>query len=348
MKKLVRILFLISTFIFFATTQAETPDFEDVNATVSGNVTYIGASPNLVTLVNFTLKTVDDPALVHSGTKALVLNPGATYGQIIFERGVNDLKFYAADTQGGGRIELRDKNLAVLATQAVVDGLPNNISVDSNPLQQSFIAYGGNFADTSDLNYTNGIKELKITNPVGQVSIDDLSYTYVEGPPNNTVFEDFADLSNHPIFKSFANRVNFTIGESPYTATFTKGIVTEIHGVGIGRIYNHTYPLSPVTAGVAVSSLGASWQVPDKVTGIITFEETPAAKVEFYAAVVEAGAGEIQVFDTEDNLIASDKNIALAMSIEVDVPFAFHSFDAAELGAPEGIGKVTYINTCFF
>ena len=325
-----------------AFSQTSTLDFEELTA--EGTQFVLGQSPTSITVINFTLETVDNPALAHSGTKALVLVPGASEGKILFERGVQNLQFYAADTGGGGRVELREKNFRVLSTNGVIDGLSTNISPGVNPTLHSFTAFTGVFADSTDLNFTNGIKEIKIVNASGQVSIDDLTFTLVTGPPNNTVFEDFSDLDNHPIFNSFANRVNFSLGQSPVTATFTLGIVTEIFEASLGRIFQHTFPLVPLTAGVAQAASGGSWQVPIDTTGEITFE-TPAAKVEFFAAVVEEGAGEIQVFDTENNLLTSTKDIPINISIEVDVPFTFFSFVAEDLGAPNGIGKITYINS---
>ena len=328
--------------IFPALSQTATYDFE--NVTAEGTDFVIGESPFTVRVINFTLKTVDDPALAHSGTKALVLVSGASEGKILFERGVQNLQFFAANTGGGGRIELRDKNFIILADEGVTVGLPTDISPEANPPAQSFIAFTGNFDDPGDLNFTNGIKEIKITNVDGQVSIDDLTFTLVTGPPNNTFFEDFSDLDNHPIFKTFTNRVNFTLGEFPHTATFTGGVVSAVElGSGFGfQAFQHTYPLIPTGIGAAESA-GGSWQIPDETTGQITFE-TPAAIVEFYAAVGEEGDGEIKIFDTEENLLTSTNDIPLNMSILLDIPFNFLSFNAEELGSPGGIGKITYSN----
>ena len=47
-------------------------DFEDVSG--EGTI-YIGQEPNVITLVGFTVETLDDPAQLHSGTKALTLGP---------------------------------------------------------------------------------------------------------------------------------------------------------------------------------------------------------------------------------------------------------------------------------
>ncbi|SVD37741.1 uncharacterized protein METZ01_LOCUS390595, partial [marine metagenome] len=225
---------------------AESTSFDFENDTAEGTQFVLGQTPTSITVVNFTLETVDDPALAHSGTKALVLVPG-TDGMIVFERGVQNLQFYAADTQSGGRIELRDKLGHYMSQNGVVEGFPNSISPEVNPLQQSFVALSSVFSDTSDLQYTNGVKEIKIKNAGGRVSIDDLTFTYMEGPPNNTVYEDFHNLDGHPIFKVFVNRTKFTIGVSPYTAYFSTGIVSTIwYGTydSAGRPFNHTYPLA--------------------------------------------------------------------------------------------------------
>ena len=140
---------------------AESTSFDFENDTAEGTQFILGQTPTSITVVNFTLETVDDPALAHSGTKALVLVPG-TDGMIVFERGVQNLQFYAADTQGGGRIELRDKTGHYMSENGVINGLPNSISSEANPLQQSFVAISSVFSDTSDLQYTNGVKEIKI------------------------------------------------------------------------------------------------------------------------------------------------------------------------------------------
>ena len=123
-------------------------DFEDVEG--EGTL-YIGQPPNNITVTGFTLQPIDNPALYHSGTKALILGPGQE-GKIIFERGVQNLQFYAADSDGGGRIELRDRNRIQLAEQGVVEGLPTNISPGANPQLQSFVAFNTDIMVTSDLN----------------------------------------------------------------------------------------------------------------------------------------------------------------------------------------------------
>ena len=73
-------------------------DFEDVSG--EGTI-YIGQEPNVITLVGFTVETLDDPTLLHSGTKAITLGPGQE-GRIISSRGIQNLQFYAGETTGAG------------------------------------------------------------------------------------------------------------------------------------------------------------------------------------------------------------------------------------------------------
>ncbi len=309
-------------------------DFEGVSA--EGTDFVLGESPDSIRVINFTLETVDNPNLAHSGTRALVLVPGAQEGKILFERGVNLLQFYAAESQGGGRIELRDKNFLILSEQGIVNGLPSDISTSANPPLQSFIAFSEDVSDLNDLNFTNGVKEIKVISVTGQFSLDDLGFTYVVGPPNNTVFEDFEDLDNHPIFKIFINRVNFTLGESPFSATFTGGIVQPSVGTIANSPLNHTFP--DISRGI--------WAIQNDTMGMITFE-TPVAKVQFYSAQFVEGDSEIKVFDTEDNLLTSTTDVPLNINIGISSPFTFFDFNAEALGAPGGIGKITYLNLPF-
>ena len=53
-------------------------DFE--NITAEGSDFTIGQAPFTIRVINFTLETVENPNLAHSGTKALVLVPGAQEG----------------------------------------------------------------------------------------------------------------------------------------------------------------------------------------------------------------------------------------------------------------------------
>ena len=332
----------------FAQPQSLETFFDFENETATGTDFILGVEPFTIRVVGFTLETVDDPALAHSGTKALVLEAGQE-GKIILERGANLLQFYAAESTGGGRMELRDRNRFFLRTGGTIEGLPTNISPGANPPLQSFIGFSGDINDETDLNFTNGILEIKIINVNGRAAIDDLGFTYVVGPPNNTVYEDWANIANSPFFRtpgsSSANqRLNFTIGVSPYTATFTGGIAA----VSGGGFFNHTIPDGETQGGGDFPLVPGAWRVEDlsfggSGLGVITFE-TPAAKVEFYAAVFLEEDGEIQVFDTNDNLLTSTKAIPLNISHLFEAPFDYFSFNAAELGAPEGISKIHYLN----
>ncbi len=313
-------------------------DFE--NVTGEGAEFIIGESPNSIRVIGFDLVSVGNPALYHSGSKALMLSTGVAEGKILFERGVNSLQFYAADSGGGGRIELRDKNFAVITRQGTVVGLPTNISPGANPPLQSFVAFSGDAADPSDLNFTNGITELKIINASGQVAIDDLGFTYVVGPPDNTVYDDFEGLQfSSPVF---ANRANFTLGVSPVSATFTGGLVQSASGL---TRYNHTFPSLFFAGGTSAGQdASAIWAIENELVGTITFE-TPAAQVQFYAVREIEGDALIEVFDTNDNLLTSTTDVPDNISIEFDVPFTFFDFNAEALGAPGGIGKITYSNS---
>ena len=313
-------------------------DFE--NVTAEGAEFTIGESPNTIRVIGFNLISVGNPALYHSGSKALMLAPGFSEGKILFERGVNLLQFYAADSGGGGRIELRDKNFAVITQQGTVIGLPTNISPGANPPLQSFVAFSGDAADPNDLNFTNGITELKIINASGQVAIDDIGFTYVVGPPDNTVFDDFEGLQfGSPVF---ANRANFTLGTSPVSATFTGGLVQSASGL---TRYNHTFPSLFFAGGTSAGQdASAIWAIENELIGTITFE-TPAAQVQFYAVREIEGDALIEVFDTNDNLLTSTTDVPDNISIEFEIPFTFFDFNAEALGAPGGIGKITYSNS---
>jgi hypothetical protein len=253
-------------------------DFE--NETATGTDFTLGVAPFTIRVIGFSLETVDNPALAHSGNKALVLEAGQE-GLIILERGANLVQFYAGETTGGGRLELREVNRFILSTDGTIEGLPANISPGANPPLQSFVGFSGDINDATDLNFTGGVVEIKIINVNERATIDDLGFTYTVGPPNNTIFEDFTNVGTHlkPNFNSPFSRVNFTIGTSPYTAHFTGGIASNSGG----EFFQHSIP----TGG---SDVAGVWRVEDAsfsgATGIGIIEfETPVAKLEFYAAV---------------------------------------------------------------
>ncbi len=306
-------------------------DFEDV----SGEGDFIiGESPNMVRFINFRIESTGNSDLHHSGTRSLVLIPGQQ-GIIRFERGVNLLEFYAAETNGAGRIEVKTNPSFFPHPNGLVKGLPNNISPSANPNLLSFIAFSGDPQDTSDLNISYGIKHILIKNITGQFALDDLGFTLKEGSSNNTVFYDFG-ANGYDIHGFFYVRsdpeiqVNFTLGISPITATFKGGSRLFLPL----SVFNHTIELYPTFF---------AWHIDNDRTGTITFE-TPAQKVQFYAAALLPGDGEIEVFDANNNLLTSISDIPQNMGIVTSIPPPLFDFRATELGAQSGIGRITYTN----
>jgi len=324
-------------------------DFEDVGG--SGTFT-IGESPNSIEVINFTVETVSDANLTHSGSKALVLIPG-NEGLIRIERGVQNLQFYAAESTGGGRLEVLGRSpvfpIGFSEDTGLIDGvererpsglpisLPTSIDPSTNPPLLSYVAYT-DIEDTTDLTYASGIWQIKISNVSGQFTLDDIGFTYLEGPTNNTVYEDFETWNYQPPDPVFEDRTNFTIGQLPGTATFTGGVATFVNVQQI----RHTVPVGGYYIGTGTPF--GSWIISNDATGTITFE-TPAAKVSFYAAVISEGDGEIELFDTNDNLVLSTDDIPLNMNPLEPPPFTFFEFIGADLGAPEGFSKLTYTNS---
>ena len=62
-------------------------DFEDING--EGEF-FIGEEPNRVTVLGFKVETLEDPSLLHSGSKAITLGPGQE-GKIFSQRGMRFL-----------------------------------------------------------------------------------------------------------------------------------------------------------------------------------------------------------------------------------------------------------------
>ncbi len=321
-------------------------DFEDISG--EGEF-FIGEEPNRVKLVGFTVETLDDPALLHSGTKALTLGPGQE-GKIISPRGIHTLEFYAAESTGGGKIEVKgDKNsegeaaggfgevITVIGDHGEVTGLPAN----TNSALQSFIADSGNFLDGTDLEFIEGIKEVKIFNVTGKLSIDDLGYTPTDKPVNNTVYTRFE--SDEGFGVGDGRLEPFSIGTSPYTATFTStgGTGGGIRSSGGGP---HSAQLAQAS-GPSNHSFNQSFIV--EAGGgefTITFE-TPAYEVDFYANCQPIRDQTdidctVEVFDTNDNLLVTVTN--LESTVDPLYKPAFLTFNADELGAPGGIGKIIY------
>ena len=321
-------------------------DFE--NAEGSGDFT-LGEPPNTIQFVGFKIETLEDPALLHSGTKALTLGPGQE-GKIISQRGINTLEFYAAESTGGGKIEVKgEKNsesaaaggfgevITVIGDNGEVVGLPANI----NSALLSFVADSGNFLDATDLEFLEGIKEVKFFNVTGKLSIDDLGYTPTDKPVNNTVYTRFE--SDEGFGVGDGRLEPFSIGVSPYTATFTStgGTGGGIRASGGGP---HSAQLAQAS-GPSNHSFNQSFIV--EAGGgefTITFE-TPAYEVDFYANCQPIRDQTdidctVEVFDTNDNLLVTVTN--LEATVDPLYKPAFLTFNADELGAPGGIGKIVY------
>ncbi len=300
-------------------------DFE--NADGSGDFT-LGEPPNDIRFIGFTVETLEDSSLLHSGSRALTLGPGQE-GKIFTEKGVAEIEFYVAESTGAGKIEIRgrvdeDRRELVDIRQdfflsnpnGVVNGLPASISPGANPPLQRFVAFSGNFFDDTDLNFVYGMKEIKFVNVTGKLSIDDVGYTLINGPTNNTVYSDFNEFVDKD-----TGFDDFIVGASPYSATFSNGF-------------------APSTPNFFAAN---AWLIQNGETGTITFE-TPAARVQFYAStIVETAQGQsdatIQVFDTEDNLLTTIGN--LLTDIRPGNGALLYTIVANELGSVGGIARIT-------
>ena len=314
-------------------------DFEDAEG--SGDFR-LGEPPNDIQFIGFTVETLEDPALLHSGSKAITLAPGQE-GKIISQRGINTVEFYAAESTGGGKIEVRgEKNsegglaggfpevITVIGDNGEVVGLPANISPGANPALQSFLADSGNFLDATDLEFLEGIKEVRILNVTGKFSIDDLGYTPTDKPNNNTVFTRFESSDGFGVGDGALEPIS--IGTSPHTATFTST------GGNGGRI-------RASGGGPAVHSGNQSLIVQTSGGEFTITLETPAYEVDFYANCEPVRDQTdidctVEVFDTNDNLLV----IVTDLETSLDPLFkpTFLTFNADELGAPGGIGKIVY------
>ncbi len=297
-------------------------DFEDISG--EGEF-FIGEEPNRVKLVGFTVETLEDPALLHSGTKAITLGPGQE-GVIVSERGINEIQFYAAENTGAGRIEPRGKIdleqfiTIVLAENGIVEGLPTNISPSANPPLQSFVSDSDMFLDSTDFDFLDGIKELKIKNVSGKFSLDDLGFTITERPSNNTVFTTFEDFS-----VGAGITAPIIVGESPNSATFDGGSIVSAAN-------------NPIRSGTQ------SYGISNGESFTVTFE-TPAFEIDVFAAtIILTGTtdpdGSIEVYDTNDNLLA----IFTDLESEGSLPALFKprqtTINTVELGVPGGIDRL--------
>ncbi len=307
-------------------------DFENVSG--EGTI-FIGEEPNVVTLIGFTVETLEDPAQLHSGTKALTLGPGQE-GQILSGRGLQFIQFYAGESTGAGKIEVRGvKNVGssggsdrhtelVLGgsdANAVITGLPANISPGANPTLYSWVGDSGSFFDITDLDFISGIKDVKFLNVTGKLVIDDLGFTLTDFPSNNTVYEEFDGFGagaglQEPII----------LGTPPNTATLEGGsILVEFSNCCPSRSAPNGYGLFNG----------------DEAT--ITFE-TPAYKIDVFATQSTPPKeginpdGFIDVYDTNDNLIFTVNNLESRVE-PLNKPGSVN-INADELGIPGGIGKI--------
>ena len=303
-------------------------DFEDAEGSVDF---LLGDPPNDIQFIGFTIETLEDPSLLHSGTKALTLGPGQE-GKIFTRKGIAEIEFYVAETAGAGKIEVREITVDIvgvelieLTQQGVFTGFPTSINPDSNPALQRIVAFSGNFFDETDLNYIDGMNEIKFLNVSGTLVVDDVGYTLIDGPRNNSVFTFFSEFpeSNNDI----------TLGTSPITATFSGADLSE----------ETSPPLNEQSR-----TKRANWRVMNGDTGTITFE-TPAARVQFFASTITLAAssggesdGTIEVYDTEDNLIARESDLQQNVLQGSGVPH--YTFLASELGAVGGIAKILLID----
>ncbi len=304
-------------------------DFEDISG--EGNI-IIGQEPNTVTLSGFTVETLEDPALLHSGTKAITLAPGQE-GRISSSRGLQFIEFYAAENTGAGRMEIRgvlnesafgadSQAIVLIGEDGVIEGLPTNISPDTNPTLYSFVAESGNFFDEDDFNFLGGIIEVKLLNVTGKLSLDDLGFTLTDFPSNNTFYTMFSEFG-----AGAGQSEPLVIGTPPTTASFEGGLI---------QFFGEP------AAGGRVRSIPHTYAIFNGEEATVTFE-TPAYEIDFFGAtVVLSGStdvdGSVDVYDTNDNLIATITN--LEGDITPDFKPGFVTINAVELGAPGGISRI--------
>ncbi len=303
-------------------------DFESISG--EGTI-FVGEEPNVITLIGFTVETLEDPAQLHSGTKALTLGPGQE-GRIVSSRGIQFLEFYAAETTGGGKFEIRGQlNLGgeggdakigtIIGDDGVIEGLPTNISPGANPPLYSFVADSGVFLDEDDFNFLAGITEVKFLNVMGKLVLDDLGFTLTDFPSNNTVYTTFDELG-----PGDGQLEPLIVGTSPNTASFEGGLTIAIFSG------NNNY----------VRSFSTAYAVFNGGEATITFE-TPAYEVDFFAAQSVSSSqsdpdGSVEVYDTNDNLLATFTNLDGILRPEFKPSFL--TINAVELGAPGGIKRL--------
>jgi len=306
-------------------------DFENVSG--EGTI-YIGVEPNVITLVGFTVETLEDPSQLHSGTKALTLGPGQE-GRIISNRGLQFIEFYAGESTGAGKFEIRGEVntaqqggqadtsvITIIAEDGVVEGLPANISPGANPPLYSFVAHTNSFFDDEDLNFLTGMREIKFLNVTGKLVIDDLGFTLTDFPSNNTVYESFDSFG-----PGAGQSEALVIGTPPNTATLEGGLILVEFSDGLQ--YTRSSP--------------TSYGLFNGEEATITFE-TPAYEIDTFASQSTAPKeginpdGFIDVYDTNDNLLITIDT--LEGDISATFKPGFITINAVELGAPGGIGKI--------
>ncbi len=297
-------------------------DFEDISG--EGEF-FIGEVPNRVKLVGFTVETLEDPSLLHSGTKAITLGPGQE-GKIVAERGgIQLIQFYAAESAGAGKIEFRGKIYIdlddLILTSVVYNGIVENLSSDispgSDPPLYSFVSDSNSFLDTTDFDFLNGIEEMKVFNVSGKFSLDDLGITLTDRPVNNTVFTTFDELSGGDGISA-----PIIVGESPFSATLTGGFIFD----GGRTIF--------------------AYNIQNGETATITFE-TPVFEVDFFGGTIVTSSStdpdsSVEVYDTEDNLLATFSDFEADLSPDFKPDFI--TINAVELGAPGGISRLVLID----
>jgi hypothetical protein len=290
--------------------------------------------PNVITLVGFTVETLEDPVQLHSGTKALTLGPGQE-GRIISNRGLQFIEFYVGESTGAGKFEIRGEVntaqqggqadtsvITIIAEDGVVEGLPANISPGANPPLYSFVAHTNSFFDDEDLNFLTGMKEIKFLNVTGKLVIDDLGFTLTDFPSNNTVYESFDSFG-----PGAGQSEALVIGTPPNTATLEGGLILVEFSDGLQ--YTRSSP--------------TSYGLFNGEEATITFE-TPAYEIDTFASQSTAPKeginpdGFIDVYDTNDNLLITIDT--LEGDISATFKPGFITINAVELGAPGGIGKI--------
>ncbi len=306
-------------------------DFENVSG--EGTI-FIGVEPNVVTLIGFAVETLEDPAQLHSGTKALTLGPGQE-GRIISNRGLQFIEFYAGESTGAGKFEIRGEvNTAqqggqadtsvvtIIAEDGVIEGLPANISPGANPPLYSYVAHTDSFFDDEDLNFLTGMKEVKFLNVTGKLVIDDLGFTLTDFPSNNTVYESFDSFG-----PGAGQSEALVIGTPPNTATLEGGLILVEFSDGLQ--YTRSSP--------------TSYGLFNGEEATITFE-TPVFEIDTFASQSTAPKeginpdGFIDVYDTNDNLLLTIDT--LEGDISATFKPGFITINAVELGAPGGIGRI--------